>query len=164
MDISVSCPDNERLWKVSTKSESWFPIKLTQKSWNFFEQARRPKFQISLVCFIFKKSNFEGTELKTRRQFSPKLFMALQCQNRKLLCQYFAQAIYFLAKTNLWNLKFWPFLLGSIKLTQFFLGWFGNRSQFFLKLFMVLQCHNTKLLPQFLAEPMYLLFKTIHKI
>ena len=75
MDTSVSYHDSEGLWKISSKSESWFPIQLTQRWWNF-----------------------------------PKLFMVLQCQNRKLVCQVFAQAIYLLAKTNLWNLKFWPFL------------------------------------------------------
>ena len=106
------------------------------KIWNF------------IGLFYLKKSNFGKTELETRRQFSPKLFMPLQCQNIKLLCQFLSQAIYFLAKTNLWSLKFWPFLPGSIKLAQFFLGWIGNRSQFFPKLFIALQCHNTKLLNQ----------------
>ena len=61
------------------------------------------KMEISnfIGLFCLKKPNFEGTELKTRSQFSAILFMALQCQNRKVLCQVFAQAIYLLAKTNL---------------------------------------------------------------
>ena len=61
--------------------------------------------------------------------------MALQCQIRKLLCQFFAQAIYVLAKTNLWKLKFWPFSPGSIKLAQFFLGWIGNQESVFPQTF-----------------------------
>ena len=36
-----------------------------------------------------------------------------------------------------------------------------TKSQFSPKLFMTLQYHNMKLLPQILAEPMYLLDKTI---
>ena len=36
-----------------------------------------------------------------------------------------------------------------------------TKSQFSLKLFMALQCHNMKLLPQFLSEPMYFLDKII---
>ena len=51
-DTAVSCPDTEGLWKVSAKSESWFPIQHTQKWWNFFKQARRSKFQILLVGFV----------------------------------------------------------------------------------------------------------------
>ena len=85
--------------------------------------------------FCLKKPNLGGTELETRSQFSPKLFMALQCQNKKLLCQFFAQAIYLLAKTNLWNLKFWPFSPGSIKLAQYFLGWIGNQESVFAQTF-----------------------------
>ena len=26
MDTSVSCPDSKELWKISAKSEPWFPI------------------------------------------------------------------------------------------------------------------------------------------
>ena len=52
MDTSVSCPDTERLWKVSAKSESWFPIQRTKKLWNFFEQVKRPKSQILSLGFV----------------------------------------------------------------------------------------------------------------
>ena len=51
-DTVVSCPDSEGLWKVSAKSESWFPIQPTKKWQNFFEQGRRSKFQISPVGFV----------------------------------------------------------------------------------------------------------------
>ena len=30
-DTAVSCPETEGLWKVSAKSELWFPIQPTQK-------------------------------------------------------------------------------------------------------------------------------------
>ena len=73
------------------------------------------KVEISnfIDLFCLKKTQFfffflGGTKLETRSQFFPKLSMALQCQNTKLLCQFFNQAIYQLAKTNLWNLKFRP--------------------------------------------------------
>ena len=61
--------------------------------------------------------------------------MALQCQNRKLLFQFIAQVIYVLAKTNLGNLRFWPFSPGSIKLAQLFLGWIANQESVFRKTF-----------------------------
>ena len=50
-DAAVSYPDTEGLWKISAKSELWFPIQLTQKWWNFLEQARAPKLQILLFGF-----------------------------------------------------------------------------------------------------------------
>ena len=52
IDIAVSSADTERLWKVLAKSESWFLIHSTPKWSSSLEQARRSKFQISLVCFI----------------------------------------------------------------------------------------------------------------
>ena len=52
IDIAVSCPDTEELWKVSEKSELWFPIQPTQNSWNFFKQEGRSKFQISSIGFV----------------------------------------------------------------------------------------------------------------
>ena len=55
IDIAVSSADTERLWKVLAKSELWFLIHSTRKWSSFLEQARRSKFQISLVCFIQKK-------------------------------------------------------------------------------------------------------------
>ena len=53
-----------------------------------------------------------------------KLSTAYYCQNRKLLCQFFAQAIYLLDKTNQWNLKFWPSrLLKENSINFFVLNW-----------------------------------------
>ena len=51
-DTAVYCPDTERLWKFSAKSESWFLMQPTEKWWNFFEQARRSKFKNSSVDFV----------------------------------------------------------------------------------------------------------------
>ena len=51
MDTSVSCPDSEGLWKLSAKSDSWFPIQPIKKWQNFFEWVRRSKFQISSLGF-----------------------------------------------------------------------------------------------------------------
>ena len=51
---AVSCPDSEGLCKVSTKSDSWFPIQPFKKWQNFLEEARRPKFQISSIGFVSK--------------------------------------------------------------------------------------------------------------
>ena len=44
-DTTVPSPDTEGLWKVSAKSELWFPIQPTQK-WQIFLEQVRPKFQI----------------------------------------------------------------------------------------------------------------------
>ena len=43
------------------------------------------------------------------------------CQNRKLLCQFFAQSIYFLDKSNQWNLKFWSACLLKENSPNFFI-------------------------------------------
>ena len=51
-DAAASCPHTEGLWKVSAKSELWFPIQRTPKWRIFLEEARRPKFQILLVGFV----------------------------------------------------------------------------------------------------------------
>ena len=51
LDTTVSSPDSQGLCKVSAKSDSFFPIQPTKKCYNFFKQARRSKFQISLVGF-----------------------------------------------------------------------------------------------------------------
>ena len=51
MGTSVSCHDSEDLCKVSAEFESWFPIQPTTKCSNFFQQARRSKFQISSFGF-----------------------------------------------------------------------------------------------------------------
>ena len=52
------------------------------------------------------------------------------------------------------------FWLAWTKLAQFFLGWIGNQVSVFHQTFHGLQCHKMKLIPQFLAEPIYLLDKT----
>ena len=48
----VTCPHSKGLWKVSAKSEPCFPIQPTKILWNFLEQARKPKFQISSFGFV----------------------------------------------------------------------------------------------------------------
>ena len=92
----VSCPDSEGLCKVSAKCESWFPIQLTQKWWNFLVQGWR-NFAI-----------FWYAEFETRIQILLKLCTVLHCQGRKLLCEFAAQAISLLQKTKCWNFKFGP--------------------------------------------------------
>ena len=69
---------------------------------------RGEKVEISnFIGFVYLKNpNFWRAELKTRSHFSPKLFTALHCQDRKLLCQFLAQAIDLLDKLNSLNLKF----------------------------------------------------------
>ena len=47
-----SCSDSKELWKGSEKSKPWFPIQHKKIGWIFLEQARRSKFQISLVGFL----------------------------------------------------------------------------------------------------------------
>ena len=110
-DTAVSSPDTEGLWRAESFSKIWIMVSNSAytKMVKFLGAGEKVKNSNFIGLFCLKKPNLGGTELETRSQFSPKLFMALQCQNRKLLCQFFAQAIYLLAKTNLWNLKFWPF-------------------------------------------------------
>ena len=87
--------------------------------------------------------------------------MALQCQDRKLLCQVFAQAIYLLNKTNQWNSKFWPSCLLEGNSPNFFGGAeLEIRREFPPKFSMAFWCQDRKLLCQFFAQAIYLLDKT----
>ena len=63
IEAAVSYSDSKNLWKVSAKSNSWFPIQLKKIARNFFEQARRSKFQILLVGCLNDKlfeQNFDA--------------------------------------------------------------------------------------------------------
>ena len=52
VDTASSCPDSKELWKVSEESNSWFSIQPKKIGGIFFKQARRSKFQISMVSFV----------------------------------------------------------------------------------------------------------------
>ena len=149
-------------WHSSFFSWQWMAVESFIKIWIMVSNSAYSKMlkclwadkkvEISnfIGLFCLKKNNFGGTEFETKSQFSPKLSMALHCQSRRLLCQFFAQETYFLAKTNLWNLKFWPFLPGWIKLAQFFLGWIGNQELVFPQTF-----HGTSVSEQETAISIY---------
>ena len=62
----VTCRDSKELWKVAANSELCFPIQPTKILWNFLEQARRPKFQISSDGFVWKANCLSR---KSRQEF-----------------------------------------------------------------------------------------------
>ena len=85
---------------------------------------------------------FFWPELETSSHFSPKLSMAFQCHNIKLVPQFFAQPMYFLEKTTTSNLKLqpssslepnWQIWFAGAKFTDFFLVWIGNLYSLFPK-------------------------------
>ena len=127
-----------------------FQFSLLQNAQVSLSRQEGRNFKFHRFVLSKKKQFWGGTEFETKSQFSPKLSMALHCQSRRLLCQFFAQETYFLAKTNLWNLKFWPFLPGWIKLAQFFLGWIGNQELIFPQTF-----HGTSVSEQETAISIY---------
>ena len=101
---------NERCWggtyirQVSFKSGLWF---LSFQFANIFVAAEsRHNNTPNPSLFLLKnKDILERVPLATI-QILLKLFISLQCEDSKLLCQFFAQAIYLLDKTNQWNFKF----------------------------------------------------------
>ena len=131
------------------QKQSWFP--------------NQPKKIGKLVCSRWGVY-FLGSDLETTIQFLAKLLIALQCHKMKLLGKCFCQAIYFLDKTNQWNLKNWPFLLAAKKFTNLFWADLEIMIQFLLELFMALQCHKMKLLWKFLFQAICLLDKMTNKI
>ena len=77
------------------------PVKDFSSSNLPFRQNQLVKFEISTLSPAGKKFiSLFWAELKATIQFLPKLFKARQCHKMKLLCQFFAQAIYVLDKTN----------------------------------------------------------------
>ena len=50
----VYCPDNEGLWKVWGKTESWFPIEPPKNSENFFGVGEKGKISNSIAYFFLK--------------------------------------------------------------------------------------------------------------
>ena len=74
---------------------------------SLFRRNQPKKFEI--LTFSAVQRNFPffcQAESETTIQILLKLSTALHCQERKLLCQFFAQAIYLLEKSNQRNLKF----------------------------------------------------------
>ena len=108
-----------------------------------------------------KFADFFWPELETSRHFFPKLSMAIQCHKMKVLREFLAEPIYLLEKPIPWNLKFRPSGLLERNSQIFFWAQWETSSHFSSKLCIAFQCHKMKLLPQFLAEPMYLLGKPI---
>ena len=109
--IALPCQDN----KLLSSKQFTFYTNPTNRIWNFGVFACSKE-----IHPIF----LGGAELENKIQIVLKLFIALQCQDNKMLFQFFAQAIYLLDKTNRWNLKFWPFhLLEEISLFSCMLNW-----------------------------------------
>ena len=104
---------------------------------------------------------FSWAELETCSYFPPKFSMAFQCLNMKVVSQFWAQRMYFLEKIIPSNLKFRS--CGSLERNWeiFFYAELQTCSHFPPKLSMAFECHNIKLVQQFLAQPMSLLEKNI---
>ena len=119
------------------------------------------KFEILTFLSAQRKlTQFFCAELETKVKILLKLSTALYCQDRKLLCQFFAQAIYLLDKSNQWNLKFWPFHLLKENSLNFLCAELESTIQILLKLSTALHCQERKLLCQSFAQAIYLLEKT----
>ena len=118
---------------------SKFQTNLTTFQWNFFCVLNwKPGFRF---CWIF-----------------PQLFY---CQDRKLLRQFSAQAIYLLDKTNRWKLKFWPSrLLEENSLIFFLCAELKARVQILLKLSTTLYSQDRKLMCPLSSQAISLLGKT----
>ena len=119
------------------------------------------KFEILTFLPAQRKfTQFFCAELETRVQILLKLSTALYCQDRKLLCQFFAQAIYLLDKSNQWNLKFWPSHLLKENSLNFFCAELETRVQILLKLSIALYCQDRKLMCPFSPQAISLLDET----
>ena len=115
-------PWNLKFWPSWLLEEN--PANFFERNWNqeldFAETFHSPllsgeEIALSIFCwsnFSFRRNQPIKFEILT---FSPA---------RKPLCQFFAQAIYLLDKTNQWNSKFWPFCLFKENSPNFFeLNW-----------------------------------------
>ena len=59
MDTSVSCPDSKELWKVSAKSEPWFPIQHKKNRVNFVRAGEAIKISNFVGGFSLKDKFLE---------------------------------------------------------------------------------------------------------
>ena len=85
------------------------------------------KFEISTFLPVWRNLTiFCWAELETTIQILLKLFTAPHCQERKLLCQFFAQVIY--RENQPMKFEILIFSLARRKFTHF-LCWIGNQGQ-----------------------------------
>ena len=158
------CLRDKFLEKISETHQ--FPV-LTMKGCEKFHQNLNRGFRFSLPknCKIslsrregqnlkfhrfvlFKKIQFWEDWIGNQEAVFSQTFHAPSVSEHKTAMSISFSSNLFFSQNQPMKFEIWPFLPGSIKLAQFFLGWIGNRSQFFPKLFIALQCHNTKLLNQ----------------
>ena len=92
IDTPSFCPDSKDLLKVSAKSISWFTIQLKKIRWFFLEQARKSKFQISSVGFVWKMNwlskkltqQVSLLKIKSFGKFQQNLTASFQLSRKKL--------------------------------------------------------------------------------
>ena len=119
------------------------------------------KFEI--LTFLPARRNFAifwQAEFETRSQILLKLFTALHCQGMKLMCSFFAEGIYLLAKANARNLKFRPFCLLEQNFRIFQQAELETRIQILLKLSTAFHCQERKLMCPYFSEAIYVFAKT----
>ena len=94
LSTALHCEEKKVLCQLFAKA-IYLLQKTKQRIWNFDLLTSSKKIQ-------------PNWNWKLGFRFCWKIFTAIYCQDRNLLCQFFVQAIFLLDKTNRWNLKFWP--------------------------------------------------------
>ena len=114
------------------------------------------------LCHLLQQnfSNFWYAELETRSKILLKLLTAFHCQDRKLICPYFPEGVYVLAKTKQRTLKFGPCHLLQQNFSNFWYAELETRSHILLKLSTAFHCHDRELLCKFSVQAIHLLDKT----
>ena len=144
-------------------SEQETAISISCPSSLSFSQNQPMKFEILTILASVQSNwhNFSWTELENKSQFSPKLFMPLQCHNMKPPATVFGRTIVPFRQNNPIKFEIFTSWHAGTKLGEFFSGlnWKSGVS-FTPNLLWAFQCLKIKPLLQFFVEPMYLPEKT----